>query len=169
MHSCILWMTVFILFGLTLVIRQLRTELYMTPVAIFSVYLFFNQYPSFARRMHQRKLTYEDLEDLQDADPELQARFQVVFTRIQQIGGSLCAGVLVMYGFHIFEGNMSLFESVGVLGGLLSLYARVFGYVGNFFIAFLYRLKKTQYESTDESKRSSQDTNPHPDKPQETN
>jgi len=37
--------------------------------------------------MHKRKLTYEDLEDFRDTDESLRTRFQLVFTRIQQIGG----------------------------------------------------------------------------------
>lgn len=151
-----------------LVIPQLRHELYMAPAGIVIAYLFFNEYPWLARRMHRRKLTYEDLEDFRDADPELRRRFQLVFTRIQQIGGSLCAGLLVMYAFHIFGSEKSFFEIVGVLGGLLSLYARIFGHIGNFCITCLYRLKKKHYDSTEQTEGCSEETDPNTNKPQET-
>lgn len=160
-------MAIVSLAALTL-IPELRHELYMAPAGIVIAYLFFNEYPWFTRRMHRRKLTYEDLEDFRDADPELRKRFQVVFTRIQQIGGSLCAGLIVMYAFHIMGSEKSLFEAAGVLGGLLSLYARVFGYIGNFCIACLYRLKKKHYCTADIANGSSEDTHPDSTKPQET-
>ena len=149
-------------------IPELQHELYMVPAGIVITYLLFNEYPWLVRRMHSRKLTYEDLEDFQDADPELRRRFQLVFVRIQQIGGSLCAGVLVMYGFHTFGSEKSFFEIVGVLGGLISLYARVFGYIGNFCIACLYRLKKKHYGTTAVANGSTKDTNPNLNKPEET-
>ena len=161
------WVAILCLSALTL-IPELRHELYMAPAGIVIAYLFFNQYPWFARRMHRRKLTYEDLEDFRDADPELRKRFQVVFTRIQQIGGSLCAGFLVMYAFHIMGSEKSVFEVLGVLGGLLSLYARIFGHIGNFCIACLYRLKKKHYDTTCQPDGSTKDVNPDSDKPQET-
>jgi hypothetical protein len=161
------WVAILCLSALTL-IPELRHELYMAPAGIVIAYLFFNQYPWFTRRMHRRKLTYEDLEDFSDADPELRKRFQVVFTRIQQIGGSLCAGLLVMYAFHIMGSEKSVFEVFGVLGGLLSLYARIFGHVGNFCIACLYRLKKKHYDATCHPDGSTKNANPDLDKPQET-
>ena len=145
-------------------IPALQNELYTVPAGISVAYLVFNEYPWVARRMHRRKLTYEDLEDLQGADTELRKRFQIVFTRIQQIGGSLCVGVLILYGFHVFNTTKSFFEIVGILGGLLSLYARIFGYIGNFCIAFLYRLKRKQYDA----ERGADHKKPDSDKPQET-
>lgn len=161
------WLAIVSLAALTL-IPELRHELYMTPAGIVIAYLFFNEYPGFTRRMHSRKLTYEDLEDFQDADPELRKRFQMVFTRIQQLGGSLCAGLLVMYAFHTMGSEKSLFEVAGVLGGLLSLYARVFGYIGNFCIACLYRLKKKHYDTACQPTGGAEDTQPDSNKPQET-
>ena len=161
------WFIILVLFGLSW-IPQLQHELYIASAVVISVYIFFNQCPSFARKMHRRKLTYEDLEDIQDTDPELRKRFQVVFTRIQQLGGALCAGVLVMYGFHVFENKKSIFEAIGILGGLLSLYARVFGYIGNFCIEFLHHLKRKHYNSSCDSEWSTQNTNPNPNKPEET-
>jgi len=149
-------------------VPQLRNELYMVPVGVVVAYLVFNEYPWVARRMHSRKLTYEDLEDFEDANPELRRRFQIVFTRIQQIGGSLCVGVIVLYGFHIFEARKSLFEALGILGGLLSLYARIFGYIGSFCIQCLHRLKRKHYNPTTEPDGSSEQTHPNADKPQET-
>lgn len=146
----------------------LQTELYMVPAGVVVAYLVFNEYPWVARRMHRRKLTYEDLEDFEDADPELRIRFQNVFTRIQQLGGSLCVGVLVLYGFHIFDSDKSFFEVVGVLGGLLSLYARIFGHIGNFCITCLHRLKRKHYDATQETHGRAEETKPHAQKPQET-
>jgi hypothetical protein len=78
------WLAIISLASLTL-IPELRHELYMTPASIVIAYLFFNEYPGFTRRIHSRKLTYGDLEDFQDANPELRKRFQVVFTRTQQL------------------------------------------------------------------------------------
>jgi len=161
------WLAIVSLAALSL-IPELRHELYMAPAGIVIAYLLFNEYPVFTRRMHSRKLTYEDLEDFRDADPALRKRFQVVFTRIQQLGGSLCAGLLVMYAFHSTSSEKSLFEMAGVLGGLLSLYARVFGYIGNFCIVCLYRLKKKHYDATGQTNGSTKNTNPDPNKPQET-
>ena len=147
---------------------ELRHEVYMVPAGVVVAYLVFNELPWVTRRMHTRKLTYEDLEDIEDADPELRRRFQIVFTRIQQIGGSLCVGVVIMYGFHVFQAKKSLFEACGILGGLLSLYARIFGYIGNFCITFLHRLKRKQYGPTAEAKRGPEQTHTHSEKPQET-
>lgn len=149
-------------------IPELQTQLYMVPAGMVVAYLVFDEYPWVARRMHRRKLTYEDLEDFEDADPELRRRFQIVFTRIQQLGGSLCVGVLVLYGFHIFETEKSFFEAVGVLGGLLSLYARIFGHIGNFCITCLHGMKHKHYDTSKETHGCSEKTEPHAQKPQET-
>jgi len=164
-----MWVVLAALFLLSLIaLPEFQHELYMVPAGIVVAYLVFNEFPWVTRRMHTRKLTYEDLEDLGDADPELRRRFQVVFTRIQQIGGSLCVGVVIMYGFHFFETRKSLFEALGILGGLLSLYARIFGYIGNFCIACLHRLKRKHYDAAAESEGSSKHADPDTEKPQET-
>ena len=168
MHSAIVWCTI-ILLGSLLFVPELQNETYSVTCAVIVVYIFFNQYPSLARRMHQRKLTYEDLEDLAcPTDIELRKRFQLVFTRIQQIGGALCAGIIVMYGFHVFQSDMTLFEAFGILGGLLSLYARIFGYIGSFCITCLHNMKGHREHFSSQSVGSTTHTNPDTDKPQET-
>lgn len=168
MHSVLVWCTVFLLCGL-LFVPELQNETYSVTCAVIVVYIFFNHYPSLARRMHQRKLTYEDLEDLAcPSDIGLRKRFQLVFTRIQQIGGALCAGIIVMYGFHVFESDMTSFEIVGILGGLISLYARIFGHVGSFCITCLYKMKDHGEKIPNDSVGSPTHTDPHTDKPQET-
>lgn len=155
----------------SMTLPQLQTRWYMVPTIMTMCYIFFNQYPQFARRMHQRKLTYEDLEDFRDADPELRRRFQVVFTRVQQFGGAICGGIMVLYGFHVFDHPPSVFEFFGILGGILSLYARFFGYIGSFCITCLYRLKKNQESAACELTRMEHEathTYPHVDEPQDT-
>lgn len=137
------WLSIICLLSL-LSIVQFRTRLYMVPCAVAVVYIFLNQYPECARRASRRKLTYEDLEDFRDADTELRKRFQVVFTRVQQAGGALCAGIVVMYGFHVLDNDQSVFEIIGVFGGLLSLYARIFSHISAFCVACLYKMKKRQ-------------------------
>ena len=67
------WLSILAL-GLVTILPECRTRMYMVPAAIIIVYIFFNEYPSAVRRMHRRKLTYEDLEDFRDADPELRQR-----------------------------------------------------------------------------------------------
>lgn len=161
------WVSMVVLVSLT-AIPDLRTRIYMVPASIAVVYLFLNRYPYYARFANRRKITYEDLEDFQDADPELRKRFQRVFTRIQQIGGALCGGVIVMYGFHVFHTDQTVLESMGLLGGLLSLYARIFGYIGSFSIACLDRMKKKQRASETRSKRPPTDNNPNSGKPEYT-
>ena len=170
MKKTITWLIILVLFSL-LVIKECRQQLYMIPASITIAYLFFNLYPSAARTMHQRKLTYEDLEDLQPTNPELQKRFQIVFTRVQQIGGACCAGVLVAYGWSQWHSNDSIFESIGILGGLLSLYARIFGYIGGFCISCLHKIKRKQQYSQNHLNGHQQETKhskPHAPKPQET-
>ena len=170
MKTWVTWAIIISLFSL-LLIEQCRHQIYMIPGAITVTYLFFNLYPSAARMMHRRKLTYEDLEDLQPLDPELQKRFQIVFTRVQQIGGACCAGLLVAYGWSQWHSEDTVFESVGILGGLLSLYARIFGYIGGFCISCLYKMKrKHQYSENnlDWPPNKTQDAQPHAPKPQET-
>ena len=170
MKSCWTWCTIAILLSL-LCITECRQPLYIIPASVTGMYLFFNLYPSAARRMHQRKLTYEDLEDWETVDPELQKRFQLVFTRIQQIGGACCAGILVAYGWVQWHSDAGLFETIGILGGLISLYARLFGYVGGACISCLYRLKRTRQYTEDHPERPDNDfkhLNPNTKKPQET-
>lgn len=161
------WLSMVVLGSLS-VIPQLRTRVYMVPASIAIVYLFLNRYPNYARFANRRKITYEDLEDFSDADPELRKRFQRVFTRIQQIGGALCGGVIVMYAFHVFHSDQTVLESMGLLGGLLSLYARIFGYIGSFSIACLNRMKKRQQHSETQPKRPTKHDDPNPDKPEYT-
>lgn len=159
------WVTVLALVAFT-AFPECRTRLYMVPAGVVIAYVLFNQYPFLTRRMHQRKLTYEDLEDIRDADPELRRRFQIVFTRVQQIGGAICAGILVLYGFHVFDNESSVFEIIGILGGLLSLYAKIFGYVGSFSIACLHRMKRTQQYADADTDRASEDADPDIPEPQ---
>ena len=160
-----------IIMAASMVFPQLQTRWYMVPCVMAMVYIFFNEYPQFARRMHQRKLTYEDLEDFRDVDPELRRRFQVVFTRVQQFGGAICGGILVLYAFHVFDHSPSVFEFFGILGGILSLYARLFGYIGSFCITCLYSLKKKQESATCELTRMQKETThtyPYVNKPENT-
>lgn len=133
-------------FGCLMFAEPLRTPLYAVPAAMVVMYIILQAYPHLARRMHQRKLIYEDLEDLHDTDPAIRRRFQIVFTRIQQIGGAICAGIIVQYAFYVFEKkhSLSLNQIFGILGGLLSLYARVFGYVGRFSMSCLDRMRRSQ-------------------------
>lgn len=166
--QCIVWIAIIAL-ALLLLIPALRTRDYMVPASITVVYIFLNQYPDYARFASKRKITYEDLEDFRVSgsdDPELRKRFQVVFTRIQQIGGALCGGIIVLYGFHVFDSNPSLIESVGLLGGLLSLYAKVFGYIGSLSITCLDRMKRQQQTRRTRPDRPTQDQDPHSPKPQ---
>ena len=170
MESCKAWLSIIILTAGT-IIPECRTRLYMVPAGITIVYIFLNKYPWLARNMHSRKLTYEDLEDLNDIDQQLRKRFQTVFTSIQQIGGALCAGLIVLYAFHIWHGDYNVFETLGVLGGILSLYARIFGYIGKFSIEFLHKLKKSSTHATTGRQRTHtplEHTNPDTDKPQKT-
>jgi len=160
----VVWLSILVL-SILPVVPQLRTRVYMVPASIVIFYMFLNRYPYYARFANRRKTTYEDLEDFRDADPELRKRFQVVFTRIQQVGGALCAGVIVLYGFHVFDNDKSVFEAVGLLGGLLSLYARIFGYVGSFSITCLYRMKKKQQKLRTQPERPPTDTDPNGPKP----
>jgi hypothetical protein len=121
--------------------------------------------------MHRRKLTYEDLEDFRDADPELRKRFQIVFTRVQQIGGALCSGLLVAYTWNQYHSEDSIFKTLGILGGLLSLYAKIYGYIGTFCIYCLYRLKGEQdytENGTAGTAHICKQSNPNRIKPQNT-
>lgn len=127
-------------------IEELRIPLYAVPAAMVVMYIVLQAYPTLARRMHERKLTYEDLEDLHDTDPEIRRRFQIVFTRIQQIGGAICAGIIVQYAFYVFEKKQSFNQIFGILGGLLSLYARIFAYVGRFSMGCLDSMRRSQTE-----------------------
>jgi hypothetical protein len=129
-------------------IEELRIPLYAVPAAMVVMYIVLQAYPTLARRMHERKLTYEDLEDLHDTDPEIRRRFQIVFTRIQQIGGAICAGIIVQYAFYVFEKkqSQSFNQIFGILGGLLSLYARIFAYVGRFSMGCLDSMRRSQTE-----------------------
>jgi hypothetical protein len=164
------WICIVILISL-MFIPLFQIRIYMVPATICILYIFFNDYPSFVRKMHRRKLTYEDLEDFRDADPELRNRFQVVFTRVQQIGGSVCGGILVLYAFHVIHSDQNIFQTAGILGGLLSLYARIFGYIGSFCITCLYKMKKKQQKSFCQANGNTQTltgTNPNIKKPQET-
>tara|TARA_B110000003_G_C16418972_1_gene445436 strand:+ start:258 stop:701 length:444 start_codon:yes stop_codon:yes gene_type:complete len=139
----------------------------MVPCAVFVIYAFLNEYPECARHASRRKLTYEDLEDFRDADLELRKRFQVVFTRVQQVGGALCAGIVVMYGFHVVDNKQTTFEIIGVFGGLLSLYARIFGYISAFCVACLHKMKKKQQYTRTQPQRPSK--NPCPDRKEPEN
>lgn len=164
------YFTILLFFGL-LFFEECRVRLYMIPAAVTVTYLFFILNPWCARRMHQRKLTYEDLEDFRDADPELRKRFQLVFTRVQQIGGAICAGILVAYGWNQWHSDDGPFETIGILGGLLSLYARVFGYIGGICISCLYKIKKGQrYPANNFNGAAGELKHPNPNaiKPQKT-
>ena len=165
----IAWLFVGCLCGL-MALPWFRTRYYAIPAVSASVFVLLLVYPYLARRMHQRKLTYEDLEDLRDADSVLRHRFQVVFTRVQQVGGAICAGMLTLYGFHVFEHQerLTAFEIVGVLGGLLSRYERVYGYIGGLCIACLYRLKRVSAYESQRAARASAQGDPHAPKPEET-
>jgi hypothetical protein len=145
--------------------------MYIIPATVVSTYIVFNMYPGLARRMHQRKLTYEDLEVMETNDPVLMRRFQIVFTRVQQIGGSICAGIVVAYAWSQYHLDADPFVTFGVLGGLLSLYARVFGYVGGFCISCLYKIKREErYTTTNDTRFTKTGAHPNPNaiKPQDT-
>lgn len=163
----LVWLCIIVL-ALLLLIPALRTRIYMVPAGACAIYMILNQYPDYARFANKRKITYEDLEDFRDADPELRKRFQVVFTRIQQVGGAICGGIVVLYGFHIFDSNPPWFESIGLLGGLLSLYGKLFNYVGSLSINCLYRMKKKQQKFQTQPKRPTDHSSPHLPKPQYT-
>lgn len=133
------WGFILLLLSL-LMIDVCRGPVYIIPASITCTYILFNMYPWLAKRMHQRKLTYEDLAVI--AEDELtRKQYQFVFTRCQQIGGSLCAGGLMAYALHQYHSYTNIYETLGILGGLLSLYVRVFNHIGAFCISCLYKMK----------------------------
>jgi len=138
-NKIISWVLIFLLLSL-LTIDRCRQSIYMIPLSIICTYLLFNMYPWMARKMHQRKLTYEDLMVL-DTDELTRKQYQYVFTRFQQIGGSLCAGVLMAYALHQYHSYTNIYETLGILGGLLSLYIRFFNHIGAICISCLYKMK----------------------------
>ena len=134
----------------------------MVPASC-AIYMILNQYPDYARFANKRKITYEDLEDFRDAD-----RFKNDSKSCSRAYNKWCDMVVMsFYMFHIFDSNPPWFESIGLLGGLLSLYGKLFNYIGSLSINCLYRMKKKQQKSTTTKKvnRSFEST---PAKPQYT-
>ena len=145
MYKLLSWLAGGVMMGLTY-LPECQTQLYIIPATVASTYILLLTYPWAARTMHQRKYTYEDLKDMSMDDATLQRRFQIVFTRVQQLGGAVCAGIVAAYCFHVIQKKnpRDILQYMGILGGLISLYARLIGYVGRFCIACLHRMKNRQ-------------------------
>ena len=81
------WGFILLLLSL-LMIDVCRGPVYIIPASITCTYILFNMYPWLAKRMHQRKLTYEDLAVI--AEDELtRKQYQFVFPEILLITKNL--------------------------------------------------------------------------------
>lgn len=156
---------------LLLLLPICRQLLYIVPCSVVSAYILFNMYPWLARHLHKRKLSYEDLELLYTNDPILKSKFQSVFTVTQQIGGSIAFGSLVAYAYTQYHSYTSIYQTLGILGGLISLYTRILGYIGAFGMHILYKLKRAEEYTIEKDNGFTCTSNyidPDIQKPQET-
>jgi len=99
---------------------------YVTPVSFVCGYCFFINVPSFALWTYRKPLWFEDLVDETAISPDARERFQKQFVYVLEFLLTCVFTSIVDYGMFRFRSSQfSILETLALLGGLLSLFAKI--------------------------------------------
>ncbi len=97
-------------------VPALRCAWAVTPLAVLAAFVLCRAFPQVTVVMHQTPLYYDDL-DKKEA--------RQVFSALSSVTMALLLGAVLDYGmFRFAHSNLSGFELVGVVGGMLSIYGK---------------------------------------------
>lgn len=86
---------------------------------------------SVMRELHAKPTWIEDIEDVACVNPSERLRYQRWFLLVHNVVSSLVLAILVDYRvWRVGDSSLSWFEILGVVGGFVSLYTTMQGYVG---------------------------------------
>ena len=118
-------------------------------ISLFGMYLF----PSLSKSLFTKPLYYEDLID-KFTDGNLNRKYQIYFMILNSVYSAALASAIIDYAvFKYDQTNLSYFEILGVIGGILGLYKKWQLIVGKYIMQGLFQCKnlnklKRQLENT---------------------
>lgn len=121
--------------------KEMYTIYYIAPVSfiisLFAMYLF----PSLSKSLFTRPLYYDDLVD-KYGNGKLNKKYQFYFMILNSIYSAALASAILDYAvFKYDQTNLSYFEILGVIGGVLGLYKKWQLIVGKYIMYGLFQCK----------------------------
>ena len=116
--------------------------LYLLPCITVSSYVLFFNLPVLVYWTHMRPVHWEDLEQGRVSEEDA-VRYQRLFITLNNFMLSVLVTALVYYaGYQFNKTSVTMFESIGIVGGIIGLYGAVAGKIGSVLLTYLYGVKE---------------------------
>ena len=125
---------------------------YIIPsCALFSTGILLN-FPKILHILHARKTTIEDLHDVRSKNKKIKNRFIVLFEISLTFMLTIVVALVIDYYLNkISLSNLSSFEILGVIGGILSLISKIESSIGKFLLSILKKYREQEIINIDYS------------------
>jgi hypothetical protein len=146
----------------SLLIFEQTYSLYYFPIIVFilSFILFWN-FPELLLFLHSKPVYIDDLfidpssiQENHTINPRMIQKFRNVFLWSHNIVGSLFAAGLADFFLYRIQNRLSVYEALGVLGGILNIYNILIIYFGKFLLYILIQRKMNIIRNTPISPRN---------------
>lgn len=146
--------------------EEVRTMIYIPIIIFFSMFIIFWNFPEIMIFLHSKPVYIDDLfidptsiPRLNTINPRLYQKFQNVFLMSHNIVSSLFAAGLADFFLYRIQNRLTIYEALGVLGGILNIYNIFIVYFGKFLIYILIKRKQNYIRNTPLSPSNSRNTN----------
>jgi len=143
-------------FPLMLLFNNFKNDFYIFFSSAISIFLFFWVFPYLSKILYTKPIYFEDLDDNNENkiienkilyNIELSKKFKDRFIILQQFLVSITFGLVVEYIYYRSKQNeYKTMELFGLIGGILSLLAKIIRLSGKCMLSVLYKLKKKEKE-----------------------
>lgn len=135
-----------------------QNDFYIFFSSFISLMIFGWNFPSISKLYYSKPIYFDDLDDNNENNKkhihnrilyniELSSKFKLKFIIFQQLIISLTLSIIIEYITIKYRTNKyNTMELLGLIGGLISLFAKVIRIVGKLFLSFLYYKKKKEKE-----------------------
>jgi hypothetical protein len=147
-----------VVFPLMFIFQHFQNDFYLFFCTFISLFILTWNFPFLYKITYMRPIYFEDLDD-NNIEPgkkikknilyniELSKKFKDRFIIYQQLLTSITFAITVDYLYYRFQTTeYQLFELLGFLGGVLSLFTKVIKFSGRIMLSIFYRLKKREKE-----------------------
>ena len=143
-------------FPLMLLFDNFKNDFYIFLSSSISIFIFIWIFPYLSKILYTKPIYFEDLDDNNENkiiknkilyNIELSKKFKDRFIILQQILASITFGLVVEYIYYRSHRNeYRPMELLGLIGGILSLLAKVIRLSGKGMLSILYKLKQKEKE-----------------------
>jgi hypothetical protein len=168
-NSCMSWLCQFRRLGLIfaifliflLIFQDIYTLIYFPIIVFLLTFILFWNFPEVLLFLHSKPVYIDDLfidpSSMQEGhtiNPRMIEKFRNAFIWSHNIVGSLFAAGLADFFLYRIQNRLSIYEALGVLGGILNIYNILIIYFGKFLLYILIQRKMDIIRNTPISPRN---------------